>query len=134
MVAWVTVVLLTAVVAVITDGTGPTEALPSGNPSAPGEIGVTLSRYLPIVPGRLLDTRSEGEPPADGAITRLAVAGRLGVPADATAVALNVTATETTGPGFVTLWPAGLPRPEAFEPQRGTRRPDVPEPRDRAAR
>jgi YVTN family beta-propeller protein len=76
--------------------------------------GTTLaSRYVAVAPGRLLDTRSGGARPGDGATTRVPVAGRAGVPAEATAVALNVTATDTTGPGFITVWPAGLPRPEA---------------------
>jgi hypothetical protein len=35
------------------------------------------------------------------------------VPAGTSAVILNVTATDTTLPGFVTAWPAGLPRPLA---------------------
>jgi hypothetical protein len=41
------------------------------------------------------------------------VTGRAGVPASATAVVLNVTATESTAAGFVTAWPAGGPRPLA---------------------
>src|SRR6478736_2788703 len=71
------------------------------------------STYVAVVPARLLDTRAAGAAPDDGSTTRVPVAGRAGVPGDATAVALNVTATDTTAPGFVTVWPAGLPRPEA---------------------
>jgi YVTN family beta-propeller protein len=70
------------------------------------------ARYVAVAPARLLDTRAGGAP-ADGTTTRLVVAGHAGVPATATAVALNVTVTETTAPGFVTVWPAGVPRPEA---------------------
>jgi YVTN family beta-propeller protein len=73
----------------------------------------TASRYVAVVPGRLLDTRTDGAMPGAGSTTRVTVAGRLGVPDGATAVALNVTATDTTAPGFVTVWPAGLDRPEA---------------------
>lgn len=41
------------------------------------------------------------------------VTGRHGIPADATAVALNVTVTNARDAGFVTVWPCGVPRPEA---------------------
>jgi hypothetical protein len=41
------------------------------------------------------------------------VAGRPGVPVAAKAVVLNLTATEPTQPGFLTLWPAGQDQPVA---------------------
>ncbi len=76
-----------------------------------------------LVPARLLDTRSDGKTVdgrfaangerAAGSITELSVAGRGGVPADASAVVLNVTATEVRGPGFVTVWPCGSKQPLA---------------------
>src|SRR3954463_7051700 len=65
-------------------------------------IDTTPSRYIPVAPARLLDTRADGAPVAAGATTMVPVAGRLGVPAGATAAALNVTVTEAAGPGFVT--------------------------------
>lgn len=43
----------------------------------------------------------------------LQVTGRHGVPADARAVALNVTVTDARAAGFVTVWPCGDPMPEA---------------------
>jgi hypothetical protein len=70
------------------------------------------SRYAPLTPVRLLDTR-ETVPqsvPAQSAIT-LKVAGVSGVPADASAVSLNVTVTDTSVPGYVTVWPTGGTRP-----------------------
>jgi hypothetical protein len=84
------------------------------------------STYAPLVPARLLDTR----PPAPGIATvdgqsvsggvvaggttlELKVAGRGGVPTDASAVVLNVTVTETSGPGYVTVFPCGGPAPNA---------------------
>jgi hypothetical protein len=74
-------------------------------------------------PARLLDTRpgestvdgqyrGSGLRPAGGTL-QLQVAGRAGVPADASAVVLNVTATETQGPGVVTVYPTGAGRPNA---------------------
>ncbi len=40
------------------------------------------------------------------------MAGRGGVPADASAVTLNVTSTGSPGGGFVTVYPCGMPRPD----------------------
>jgi YVTN family beta-propeller protein len=107
------------VVAVATSPDGERPAAAVGRPNASGGDRAALqgtdsgaARYVAVAPTRLLDTRGANAP-ADASTTRVAVAGQAGVPADATAVALNVTATETTAPGFVTVWPAGLPRPEA---------------------
>jgi hypothetical protein len=51
----------------------------------------------------------------------VAVTGHAGVPANARAVILNVTATQPSAAGFVTVWPAGATRPLAssldFAPQ-----------------
>lgn len=74
-------------------------------------------------PARLLDTRP-GEPTIDGratgaggtgagAVTALQVTGRAGVPADASAVVVNVTVTEPTAPGYATVYPCGSPPPLA---------------------
>jgi hypothetical protein len=46
-------------------------------------------------------------------VTALAVAGRAGVAATATAAALNLTVANPSGPGFVTLFPCGSERPNA---------------------
>jgi hypothetical protein len=43
----------------------------------------------------------------------LTVGGHAGVPADASAVVMNVTVTNPTAAGFVTVWPCGAPRPLA---------------------
>ena len=48
-----------------------------------------------------------------GETTVLTVAGRGGVPGDATAVTLNVTSTGSLAAGFVSVYPCGSPRPEA---------------------
>lgn len=78
------------------------------------------SRYVPLTPARLLDTRPgsqtgfSGGKPNSGGVVQLQVAGRGGVPVkDVSAVVLNVTATETEGAGFVTVYPADGPRPLA---------------------
>lgn len=43
----------------------------------------------------------------------LQVTGRAGVPTDASAVVMNVTATRAEAAGFATIWPCGQPKPEA---------------------
>ena len=48
-----------------------------------------------------------------GGTVELTVAERGGVPIDAESVALNVTVTETVGPGFVTVYPCGSQQPLA---------------------
>ena len=74
-------------------------------------------------PQRLLDTRpglstsdglfaGGGLRPAESTL-QLPVAGRAGVPADASAVVLNVTADAAVGDGFITIHGAGTERPNA---------------------
>ena len=74
-------------------------------------------------PQRLLDTRP-GESTADGQFLgagrqpsggtlQLDVAGRVGIPANATTVVLNVTSTGSVGNGYITAHPQGTQRPTA---------------------
>jgi hypothetical protein len=68
-------------------------------------------------PTRLLDSRS-GLGGKNGAFTAsqsfdLQVGGQGGVPNNATAVALTVTYTGPTAPGYLTVWPTGQPQPLA---------------------
>ncbi len=70
------------------------------------------SGYQPASPNRMLDTRT-GAPVAAGTAVELTVAPNGAVPADAAAVALNVTATEAAGWGYLTVYPCDEPRPEA---------------------
>jgi hypothetical protein len=76
--------------------------------------------FTSLVPARLLDTRGlstvdgqfqGGGPLVLGQTVELTVANRGGVPIDADSVALNVTVTEGSGPGFVTVYPCGSQRP-----------------------
>ena len=72
-------------------------------------------RYSAVSPSRILDTRQGvGGSHRRGANTafELAVRGRAGVPANATAVAMNVTAVDPEQTGYVTVYPCGL-APEA---------------------
>ena len=69
--------------------------------------------FTPIEPERLLDTRSDGPPVAAGDSIGFGVTGRAGIPADATGVALNLTAVRAVGAGFVTAWPSDELQPLA---------------------
>lgn len=71
----------------------------------------TAGRFVPLPAGqRLLDTRTTSTPAADDVTT---IPMPDGVPADATALAITLTAIDTTGRGFFTLHPTGTERPEA---------------------
>ena len=81
------------------------------------------SSFVGLTPARLADSRPDattidgtsaggGTHPA-GSVTVVPVAGRGGVPTNATAVALNVTVTEAAGPGYATVYPCGTAPPNA---------------------
>ncbi|GAA5005932.1 S53 family peptidase [Kitasatospora paranensis] len=96
-----------------------------GSPKGRGLI-AALCRQLPsqpagsftsVSPTRLLDTGVPGAIPARGN-TSLQIAGGNdakgnpnGVPAGVTAVALNVTVANTSGVGYLTVWPTGKAQP-----------------------
>jgi hypothetical protein len=79
----------------------------------------TGSAYTPIVPVRILETRPPaqigytGDKPAPGAVVRLHVTGDNAAPTTATAVVLNVTGTQATAAGYVTVWPCDAEQPTA---------------------
>lgn len=73
----------------------------------PGTAG---SRFHPLTPTRVLDTRRAGGAFGRGETRALAVGPAYGVPASATAVILNVTAVDGSN-GFLSVWPYGLARP-----------------------
>jgi len=71
------------------------------------------SSYTSLLPARLLDTRTGAGLIEAGSVTELQITGRADIPADASAVVLNVTAAGTTGAGFITVFPCGSPLPNA---------------------
>jgi len=91
--------------------------------AAPVAAGTTPpgAQYFPATPARILDTRDGTGVPGNamgqlgtGGILDLQVTGVGGVPANATAVVLNVTAADSPGPdSYLTLWPTGASRPLA---------------------
>ena len=73
----------------------------------------TTRSLVAVNPARLLDTRPTARVQSGGVI-RVSVAGRGGVPSSgAGAVAVNVTAVQPSGSGFVTVYASGTPRPMA---------------------
>ena len=96
--------------------------------SIPTQLLTDINGYFPagssftaIDPARLLESRP-GLTTIDGqfnniglrdagSTTELQITGRAGVPPDATAVVLNVTATEAQAAGYITVYPCGTTRP-----------------------
>jgi len=111
----------------LADGTEPTETLHvaaadatvlSGPYVATVTLYPSLAGFYTVPPCRLVDTRQangpEGGPPlAAGASRVFPVAGACGIPAEATAVSLNVTVVNPQADGFLTLYPDGVSRPLA---------------------
>ena len=84
--------------------------------TAPEPPVLPTAKFVPVRPQRVLDTRiglgaSLGKVAAGGTLD-LTLGGVANVPTTGVvAVALNVTATESAGPGFVTVYPTGRSRP-----------------------
>jgi len=70
--------------------------------------------FTGVTPKRLLDTREPGQTPCVSSVRNLTVTGGLTtIPANAAAVALNVTVAAPTDSGFLTVFPAGATQPTA---------------------
>lgn len=94
--------------------TPPTSTVPPTTSTAPavGSAGPTgAGVFTGRTPVRILDTRTglgtSAGLPARGTSITIPIRGRHGVPTDATAVAVQLTATEGTGTGYVSLIPGG---------------------------
>ncbi len=84
--------------------------------AAPGDV--IQNSFVPLAPVRILDTRPAPDnvggfvgPLSAGGTHTFQVTGLNGVPANATAVVLNVTVTQTSEPSFLTAFPAGTTPP-----------------------
>jgi hypothetical protein len=103
--------------AVVKVGTGGVISLNAAETSAHlivdvmGSFGPYGGRIEAIDPVRLVDTRNSTGPMVVDAPAVIPVRGRAGVPADATAVILNVTAANPHGFGYFTIWPTGVAEP-----------------------
>ena len=89
-------------VQIVVDASGYFDA--SGQWDAPGS-------YFPVVPKRALDTRTSSGPVPGGSSVPLRLGGTTGVPADASAVVVNLTVTEPTSYGFISAYPTGSAKP-----------------------
>lgn len=103
-----------------TAGTADTWTGDIGVTSSPAGLCVDAGSYTPVAPTRICDTRAAnpsglsgdaaqcgGQTLQAGKTLTINAAGKFGVPADATAVVLNVASTNQSGPGYVTAYPAG---------------------------
>ncbi|QVI61215.1 N-acetylmuramoyl-L-alanine amidase [Cellulomonas wangleii] len=74
--------------------------------------GASGAGYVPLDAGvRLLDSRSDGGRLTSAATRRVQVAGREGIPSDASAVVMNLTSVGPSGVGNVVAYPSGGARP-----------------------
>jgi hypothetical protein len=102
---------------------GDTDFAPSTDTAA---LAVTSGPYSPLPPTRICDTRpvsgftgsnqcddAGNKTLAAGVPLTIDVAGSFGVPADATAVVLNVTVVNPVANGFLTVFPTGQTAPNA---------------------
>jgi hypothetical protein len=75
------------------------------------------SRFTSLTPSRILDTRiglgAPNSPVGPGRSIELQVTDTGGVVSEADSVVMNVTVTEPTSAGFITVWPTGSPMPTA---------------------
>jgi sugar lactone lactonase YvrE len=81
-----------------------------------GWFGAEVSPYHGLTPARILDTRNGtggfAAPVGAKGTVAVSVTGKGGVPATGvSAVALNLTVTEPSAGGFLTVFPSGTPRP-----------------------
>ncbi len=97
---------------------------------ARAEVATSLAveSLVPLTPARIFETRADSAESkyltydgrynqvgrrGDDTLTSFKVRGRARIAVDADAVMLNVTAVLPDGPGFLTLYPCGQPRPNA---------------------
>jgi Sortase domain len=87
------------------------------SPAATELVPPGASMFLAVEPSRLADTRltegAYGFERVSADTIRVRVAGRSGVPPDATAVVINIVAVDAKGAGVVTAFPAGTDMPTA---------------------
>lgn len=73
----------------------------------------TWSSFVATPPARAYDSRTAQGPVSAGSEVCIPMAGAGHVPADATAVVINLTAADATAPGYLTAYPGGFERPVA---------------------
>ena len=100
-----------------TNAAGTSSASVASASVTPGVTGG--ARFNAVTPVRILDTRTTNTPSgqagrvASGASLDLQITGANNIPAEATAVVMNVTAVLPTAAGYLTVWPKGVSKPLA---------------------
>jgi len=89
---------------------------PTGTPTQTPTPGPAVAGFYTLTPCRLADTRDAagpyGGPPLQAGTTRsFVLLGGCGIPPEADAIAVNVTVTQPTAPGHVTIYPLGIDVP-----------------------
>lgn len=85
-------------------------ALALSQPIAAGATAGVASAFTPVTPVRVLDTRNAGQSAwhlTPGKTESWTVGGASGIPANATAIVMNITVVNVTRSTFLTLYPAG---------------------------
>ena len=94
---------------------GPGDPPPSGGIPPIVSLPSIETEFVSMNPQRLFDTRDGTggrlAPLGAGETWPFTIRGQYGVPADAVAVAVNLTAVDATIPTYVTAWPGGQARP-----------------------
>jgi YVTN family beta-propeller protein len=81
-------------------------------PAAENPVASPTARFVPVPSARVFDTRLSGRLLSAGGSHTIPVAGLEGVPADALAVAVNLTMVNASSAGYVSASPSGRPRPD----------------------
>lgn len=81
---------------------------------APPAAAAAGGRFTPVTPSRLPDTRT-GTAVGAAATKSFGIAGKGGVPADAKAVVMTLSATSASAATSVTAYPTGTPRPGTWD-------------------
>ena len=94
---------------------GPGDPPPSGGIPPIVSLPSIETEFVSMNPQRLFDTRDgtggRKAPLGAGESWPFSIRGQYGVPTDAVAVAINLTAVDATAPTYVTAWPGGQARP-----------------------
>jgi len=108
---------ITNTASITDDGTNGIDPTPANNSAADTTpVVITIGYFYTLTPCRVVETRSANGPrggPAltGGTVRSFPIAGNCGVPADAMAVAINVTVTEPTAAGDLGLAPTSTVSP-----------------------
>ncbi len=94
------------------DGANGTDPTPADNTGSDTTLVVGLDYYTIVPPCRLLDTRTGPGTPITAAVeTEVATSGLCSIPADAVALALNVTVIDPSNSGHIEIYPTAGDRP-----------------------